>query len=473
MSAPDVNTAAAPGGEVTGPSVQLPVVDIRMQEFALPPVPDLGELTGIRIPPLPTPAELFEGLPPLPPLDLTALVQPLLSHMQLLGSGIINGPWGTGDVAGGGGVGGGGLSGLFDLSRTLTESLSTGSSALNALGGQWQGEGSDTAKVTGEQIEADKKAVKAQGEQIASTVRVGAGIINHGNLLLKSVASQLATTLAALAPTSVTPAGQAAMVSAIAAATAEAEAIIAATEMELLPPTNTLVALSQPVPVRMPPGAEMARLQKVTQMAQEVMGPVEQAMQMVSGPTDGTGLGDLTGDATSDLDPYSSGLPFSTDYATDGAGGAGSNLDALYADDLSGAWAADATGGMGAGGVGGSSGLGAAALLGAAGTMGAAGAMGAMAGGAEAAPAAAARAATSGAGQPAMMPPPPMGGAGAAGRGGDDDSHKVPDFLVTAAHGDEVIGEQPDVAPGVVGGSPHPGDVGRPDDDVDSTHLNI
>lgn len=449
------------------PSIELPVVDVRMQEFSLPPVPDIAELTGIHIPPLPTPEEFFAGLPPLPPLDLTALVQPLLSQLQLLGSGIINGPWGTGDLAGAApGVGagaGGGLSGMFDLSRTLTESLSTGTAALNALDGQWEGGASDTAQVTGKEIEADKQAVKTQGEQIASTVRMGAGMINHGNMLLQAVASRLATTLAALSPTAWTPGGQAAMIAAITSATAEAEAVIAATEAELIPPTQTLLALSEPVPVRMPPGAEMAQVQRAAQMAQQVMGPVEQAMEMAVDPTaagtDGT---------ASDLDPYSSGLPFGTGH---GADAAGADLDSLYSAALSDAWAAD-TGAAGVGGTGGASALGAAAMLGAVGTMGAAGAMGAMSAGAESAPAAAARAATAGSSQPAMMPPPPMAGAGAGARGGNDDAHKVPEFLVTAAHGDEVIGPQPDVAPGVVGGSPHPGNTSA-QDDVDSTHLNL
>ena len=279
MTSPGATTAAAPDTGA-GPTVQLPVVDVRMQEFALPPVPDLGELTGIHIPPPPTPEEFFAGLPPLPALDLSALVSPLLSQMQLLGEGIIPGPWGTGGDADHAGAGGG-LSGLFNLSEVLSESLSTGSSAMNALQGQWQGEGSESAKVTGEQIEADKNAVKTQGEQIAATVRVGAGIINHGNMLLKAVAARLATTLAALSPTAVTPGGQAAIVSAVAAATAEAEAIIATTEAELVPPTQTMLALAEPVPVRMPPGAEVAQLQKATQMARQVMEPVQQVMQQM------------------------------------------------------------------------------------------------------------------------------------------------------------------------------------------------
>lgn len=467
MTAPDATTAAAPDPGAAA-TVHLPVVDVRMQEFALPPAPDLGALTGIHIPPLPTPEEFFAGLPPLPALDLSALISPLMSQMQLLGEGLIAGPWGTGGEAdyagtGGGGGAGGGLSGLFNLSQTLTQSLSTGASALNSLQGQWQGEASDTAQVTGEQIEADKKAVKTQGEQIAATVRAGAGIINHGNMLLKAVASRLATTLAALSPTAVTPAGQAAIVSAIASATAEAEAIIATTEAELVPPTQTMLALSEPVPVRMPPGAEAAQLQKASQLAQQVMEPVQQVMQQM-------GAGDPTAesaalDYSDELDPYSSGL--SAGYgASDASDATSTGLDDLFSDDLAAAWADEGSA------LGGASALGAAAMLGAAGTMGAAGAMGAMATGAEAAPAAA-RAATAGAGQPAMMPPPPMGAGAGAARGGGDESHKTPEFLVTAAHGDEVVGDQPDVAPGVLGGTPHPGPAERDDDGVDSTHLSL
>lgn len=466
MTTPEAPTAAAPDTGA-GPTVQLPVVDVRMQEFALPPVPDLGELTGIHIPPLPTPEEFFAGLPPLPAIDLSALVSPLLSQMQLLGEGIIHGPWGTGGdadpAAAGGGTGtGGGLSGMYDLSRVLSESLSTGSSAMNALQGQWQGQGSDSAKVTSEQIEADKKAVKTQGEKIAATVRAGAGIINHGNLLLKAVATRLATTLAALSPTAVTPGGQAAIVSAIAAATAEAKAIIATTEAELVPPTQTMMALSEPVPVRMPPGAEAAQAQKAAQMAQQVMEPVQQLLQQVADPTagaDGAGL-------TDDYEPYSSTLPAGYESSA-GTDPGSADPDALFSDELAAAWA-DEGGAMGSG-----SALGAAALLGAAGTMGAAGAMGAMPAAAEAAPAAAARAATAGSGQPAMMPPPMGAGAGAGGRGGNDGAHKTPEFLVTAAHGDEVVGDQPDVAPGVLGGTPHPGPAGRDDDGVDSTRLSL
>lgn len=460
MTSPGATTAAAPDTGA-GPTVQLPVVDVRMQEFALPPVPDLGELTGIHIPPPPTPEEFFAGLPPLPALDLSALVSPLLSQMQLLGEGIIPGPWGTGGDADHAGAGGG-LSGLFNLSEVLSESLSTGSSAMNALQGQWQGEGSESAKVTGEQIEADKNAVKTQGEQIAATVRVGAGIINHGNMLLKAVAARLATTLAALSPTAVTPGGQAAIVSAVAAATAEAEAIIATTEAELVPPTQTMLALAEPVPVRMPPGAEVAQLQKATQMARQVMEPVQQLVQQMGDPTAETAGAGLT----EGYEPYSSVLP--TGYEDSAGSDTGSaELDELFSDDLAAAWADEGTA---LPGMGGTSSLGAAAMLGAASTMGAAGAMSAVPAGAEAAPAAA-RAATAGSGQPAMMPPPM--GAGAGARGGNDDAHKTPEFLVTAAHCDEVVGDQPDVAPGVLGGAPHPGPAWRDDDGVDSTRLSL
>lgn len=373
---------------------------------------------------------------------------------------------------------GGGLSGLFALSQTLGQSLSTGSAALSALQSQWQGDAAQSAAATGQRLEEDKAAVKSQGEQIAATVRVGAGIINHGNMLLQAVATKLATTLAALAPAAFTPPGQIAIMSAISSATAETQTIIAATEAELIPPTQHLLAIGRPHDVTMPPGVDAGQLPQLGEIAQQVMGPAQQVAQ-----TAGDAVTDLVGTGTPDaggrgLDPF--GLLRSAPGVGDTDPGTASSYRDLLDADLASAWSAGDAGAGGAGGdLGGiAGGLAGASMIGAAGLAGMAGAMSAMSapGGLDAAAAAPRPVAAPAGGQPMMMPPPMGAGAGAAGRGGDD-SHKTPEFLVTAAHGDEIVGDQPDVAPGVLGGMPHPGEPGvvahGDDDGVDSTTLNM
>jgi hypothetical protein len=55
-------------------------------------------------------------------------------------------------------------------------------------------------------------------------------------------------------------------------------------------------------------------------------------------------------------------------------------------------------------------------------------------------------------GRPAMGGMPMMGGAGGRGSGGGNGEHRRPDYLVSAEHSAELVGDMPLVAPPVIGG---------------------
>lgn len=553
-------------------TVQVPVLDVEMVDVPVPAVPALPQLPpppsldevlsalGITLPqlPAPDPAQLYSGIPPMPPLDFASLLSPLSSAMDLLGSGVLEdiqtlagdeeNPGGTpvstrpveaadtaaaaqpvadaaraGRSAANSVPGGHPLSKLTQLDGSLLSSLEQGRRALDALERAWESTAATASIDKGRDLENSKGELREQGATISRLTKEGAAIIASGKAQLQLVASRLATQLAALAPTAFTPWGQAAILSAISAAVAESQAIVAATEAQLAPVTQQLLAAARPVPVPAPP----APMQQISRALNQLAAPLKNAaapmktaqsmankavrgvegigaknpLSMLAGPQSQRGQAalslakrafDVFQKSGGPGGPFGAAGPGAIPYsaASRPSPGATSSSDARKP------FTArtphiPATSGLGSGassaGVGGSGGATETALptyTAAAAAPAAPPGAGAPAAGGAVAPGG--RAVGTAPGMMPMAPMAPMGAAGAAGAAGagGGDSHKSPRYLVSAANGAEIFGEQRDVSPAVIGGAPPSaaatGEAGenhvpgkdRPDN-PDSQRLNL
>lgn len=562
----------APGAQLA--TVQVPVIDIKMVDVPVPAVPPLPQLPpppsledllsalDMALPamPAPDPTQLYAGVPPMPPLDFTQLLSPLGAALDLLGSGVLediealaaeeeNGGMTTDARPLSGGMapaqaaamptaarsaapvpGGHPLSKLASLDSSLLSTIEQGQRALDALERAWQSLAATTSIAKGRELESSKRELRDQGTKISALTKEGAAIIGTGKAQLQLVVTRLAAQLAALAPAAFTPWGQAAILSAIATATAEAQAIIASTEAQLAPVTQQMLAAARPVHVPAPPVPMAQVSQAFNRMAGAGKSAVAAAspsrmysaasaaapmrsleelgrrnpMSALTGPAALTGPKSQRTKAIISLakkafaafqksaahkealpvaapshtapSPVKSAPSSKVPTSSPRASGAG----------LTGSAASVGAAGPAAGGTGGGAAETALPTYTAAATPMAASA--ASPGGAAAAAGAAAGPRGMG-GAPGMMPMAPMapmGAAGAAaGAGAGGDSVKSPRYLVSAANGAEIFGEQLDVSPAVIGGLPNPdpataarrgegplfGDGGS--ESPDSTRLNL
>ena len=387
-----------------------PVGDV-LRDLGLPQLPDLS---NVQLPPLP-------DLPPMPVLDLHALAKPLTD----LAGGFGHGQLGTGPGPDPTQV-------LTQVSTALQTAMSLGATALQLVMTLWQGMGAQSAAAKAGQAASDGAALAVQsGEQklILGNAATSAALGAAG---MTAIIAKYVATMTVAAPLLASPGGQAFLVAATTESMAEALAQVAKTKLEMVGHAGSMTQAGQKVAITDAPTAVSSAqdVQQLLQLVQPLMTMVQTGTQAATQlATANTALS-----ASKPADDSAASAQTEGDHPTGGGIGGGGAVS-VGAPDLAPV---------------------AAPLSPFAGTRTAAFGFGpgASAGSATAAAMKSATVvpgATAAAGSPGMVP---VGGAGAAmgvRSGAGDAGTGIPSQLVTAQHGDEVVGNLQGVTLPVVG----------------------
>ncbi|MFE2995157.1 hypothetical protein ACFXG4_09130 [Nocardia sp. NPDC059246] len=360
------------------PLLDSPVGDV-LQTLGLPALPQLPAM-----PPLP-------DMPPLPTLDLTALTKPLTDLASAFGTGQLGQGLDASKM-------------LSGVSSALQQVMSIAQSVMSLAGSNsWQGSGATGAAEKG--TAAQTNALELEGQNLhQKTVMAGAATsVATGAALMSAIITKFVTGVTVAAPFIGTPPGQAFLLSLASETAAEATAVVAKTRTEMTVHSANMTTAGQKVKVTdAPKGVDS--LSQVSQLL-GLISPLSSAAS--------TGVQQLQQlqsiSQTSDVQPTPDAEPVAAPMDSGGLGGGG--LAPM--------------GGLG--GLGTSS-----TPLG------------------QASPRTMSATTTPPVPVPAPMPAtgapgmgggmvPPMG-AGAAAQAGDADE-EVRTNMVTAEHGDEVVGE--------------------------------
>ncbi|MGW4367568.1 hypothetical protein ACWEKT_18165 [Nocardia takedensis] len=238
-----------------GAVIDRPVDDV-LREMGLPGLPQLPPM-----PPLPQ-------LPPLPPLDLTALAKPITELASSFGSGKL-----------GGGPGIDPIQVLTQVTTVLQTVSQLSSTAMQAVAPLWQGAGATAANAKAATTAADTAAVSGQGARMTVGSTSAAGSVFTGNVLMTGVTAKFLASLAAAGPFLGTPAGQAFLVAMTAQTLSEALAIVAKTRAELTAHSAAMARNGEKVPVTDAPKGVPGTAEKVLSMGKTPVRQVASAAQ--------------------------------------------------------------------------------------------------------------------------------------------------------------------------------------------------
>ncbi len=415
-----------------GPMLDKPVNTV-LADLGLPQLPNF-----VSGPPLP-------GLPPLPPIDLSLLFKPFTDMLASFGNGQLQQAAGGIDPSQV-------ISGIGKVVDTVIQLAST---AMQAMEQGWQGQGSEAAQTKGAQAQKDGAAVSAQSAQTSAILQAAAASVARGLALLEAIFAKYVATVTAMAPLLGTPGGQSFIVAYTAETLAEAAAVVAQTRAELTVHTANMTAAGQKVPITTPPNPGTAGAAAAGSIAKSAGEPLKMAMQLLQTVKPLVELATSNSEKITDAarsagllpakpgDPATPGGVPGAVPAVAGAGGAGG----------AGSHKAGAVGGGGggAGAMGGGVGVAPTPLTPWNGAKVAGTGAVASAGVATSASSVTAGGSAT-ASTPGMMPYAPMAGAGMAGgaqQGEESSTHDA--NVVTAAYGDEVVGEIGGISPPVVG----------------------
>ncbi|MER7453410.1 hypothetical protein ABTW96_24325 [Nocardia beijingensis] len=376
-------------------------------------LPQLPDLSHLQLPPLPE-------LPPMPVLDLHALAKPLTD----LASGFGHGQFAAGPGPDATQV-------LAQVSTALQTAISLGTSALQLVMMLWQGKGAQSAATKAGQTAADGAALTAQSAQQKLILGNAATSAALGAAGMSAIIAKYLATMTAGAPLLVTPAGQVFLVAMTVESLTEALAQVAKTKLQMAGHSASMTRAGQKVAItRAPTGVNSAQdVQQLLQLAQPLMSMIQTGTQAaVQLAAANTALS-----APKSADDIAAGVQADGDYGTAGVA------------------SADAGGvGMGVPGMAPMS----APLPPFDGTRTAGFAWGPASSAGSSAATGSASVAPGGTATTGSSGIVPVGGAGAAAgvRGGAGDAGTgIPGNLVTAQHGDEVVGDLQGVTLPVVG----------------------
>ncbi|MQY22484.1 hypothetical protein [Nocardia macrotermitis] len=272
-----------------------------------PAAPLIGQpgaqvLATIGLPGVPQPIALapLPGLPPLPALDMTALLKPVTD---------LFGGFGTGALGAAGAVNPQSL--LQGVLQGVGTAVQLGQQGLQLLQSM-QGQGATAATASGVAALGDSASVSDQATQVHASLGAAATTVATGSAQMSAVAARLVATEAMLAPLAVTPGGQAALIAAATEAAAEAAAITAATKAQLVGHSAVMTQAGNPVSVS---GGTVSTAGSSSQseLTQLISG-FQQVMQ-VAQPLVSTALTALPAAAKATAEPVSA----NTDSMTTGA----------------------------------------------------------------------------------------------------------------------------------------------------------
>ncbi|MCP2277043.1 hypothetical protein SAMN04244553_4904 [Nocardia amikacinitolerans] len=405
-----------------GPMLDRPVNDV-LKDMGLPQLPEIPLL-----PPIP-------GLPPLPVIDLSLLAKPLTDLAATFGTGQFPAPTpavapaADGDPAAQAAATAAPVVDPTEVLNQVSSVVSTvvqlGSTALTMAMQLWQSQAAAAAEEKGKEAQKDGAKIATQAAQESAGVASAATSVFIGGATMAAIIAKYMAQLAASAPFLSTPGGQAFLVAATVETMAEATATVAKTRAEMTVHSAEMTATGQKVPVTDAPKGmdQMQMLSMLMQMIPTLTNTVK------SGVESAVSLHKT-------LNPAASTNPALEKDKAEHA--------ALNKSDAK-------SGGGGIGGLGGGGGAVAAAARQlspwvdgrTAGNLGAAGAngVGNPASAMQAGASSAARSSTTAASSPGgMMPMSPMAAAGMA-RGAEDATNGLRGELVSASHGNEVVGD--------------------------------
>ncbi|WP_067833207.1 hypothetical protein [Nocardia lijiangensis] len=418
-----------------GPMLDRPVNNV-LADMGLPQLPEIPLL-----PPIP-------GLPPLPVIDLSLLAKPLTDLAATFGTGQFPAPTpaaapaATGDPAAQPVGADPAAAPVIDPTEVLSQVSSVvstvvqlGSTALTMAMQLWQSQAAAAAEEKGKEAQKDGGKIATQAAQESAGVASAATSVAIGGATMAAIIAKYMAQVAASAPFLSTPGGQAFLVASTVETMAEATATVAKTRGEMTVHSAEMTATGQKVPVTDAPKG-MDQMQMLSML-----------MQMIPTLTNAAKSGmDSAVSLHKTLNPVASTNPALEKDKAEQA-----ELDK----------SAKSGAGGGLGGFGGGGGAVAAAArqlspwvdgrtvgnLGAAGANGVGNPASAMQAGASSA----ARSSTTAASSPGgMMPMSPMAAAG-MGRGAEDAANGLRNDLVSASHGNEVVGDLEGASLPVVG----------------------
>ncbi|MFW0797741.1 hypothetical protein AAFP30_28325 [Gordonia sp. CPCC 205515] len=416
-----------------GPILNTPVSKV-LADLGLPPLP---------VAPPPVPA--MPGLPPFPAINIDDLFKPVTDLSQSIGSGNL------GDSG-------------FDptmiftgLSTMMQSTIGLSSGALKAADAVWKGNAATANAGKSASAATDAAAVSTKSSDVAVNTTNGAGTVATGRASMDAVLAEFSAEAAAALATG--PTCPPLLIAAAIKALNSAIAVITGTKSALAPQTAQQLANGTQIPITGAPNSPSP-----FGIAATVLESVGQPLSSFSS-TGSQLMGSMTKQLTS--------AAVKTTGAKDKKDGKGTTPASL------------AHGGGALGGGGGAGGAGAKKAGGGGGGVGGVGGiatplsarpgvpnLSTAAVGEAAAPTtpgarASGIASTTTSSNGGMMPmgAGAAGAAGAARGAGSDDGHGSPDFLVTAEHGSEVVGDMPKAAPAVLGGE-HETEVESPDIDL-------
>ena len=418
-----------------GSIVDRPVNDV-LRDMGLPGLPQLPPA-----PPLPQ-------LPPLPVLDLHALTKPITDLASSFGTGKL-------------GSGADPTQVLSQVSAVLQTVVQLGTTAMQTAMSLWQGAGALSAAAKSTQAAADGTAVAGQGAQMSLGTTAAAGSVFTGNALMTGITSQYLTTLAAAAPFIVTPPGQVFVLAMSAQTLAEALAVVTKTRVELTAHSAKMAHTGQKVKItNVPHGVSNVAAQRVPvpqSSLKSVAGTTSRLSATPSGMSPTTGASSSGGAAGTATQYVSQALQMVQSLSAVGGAGAqaATNLTGRTTKPIA-APVPPSGGAPAATGAGAPGGIGAPAA-GApemSSPLQAARTPSIMTEAAVTASTESTIAATGTTGGPGMMPMTPGAGAAGMARAASDSgsaSEAVRGQLVTAAHGNDVVGDIAGVSLPVVG----------------------
>lgn len=450
MSAPGAGAAPPPGAEVLDPTV----LDLLRGSALAPmldrPVNDILHSMGLpHLPELPAFGQLPD-MPPLPTIDLSALMRPLTDLASAFGTGRFGAPAPAAPADGAAAPPPpvDPTQALSQISTVMQTLLQVAPSVLQTVMSLWQGMGATEAAEKAGAAQADAAALEAQSIGEKAHLAKGATSVAIGGAEMAAVIAAFSAKLA-LAPLYATSAGGAAyLVASAVEAGVEGLAITAKTKTELGIEAVGMTRTGEKVPITnaptgVNPADQMNQLMQLVGMVTPLIGTVGQAARSLGQPAAANPA-------------LSAPKPIDAPGATDGPG----HREPAEA----------RTGGFGGGG-----GLGGAATAtgtataplspfpgtrtAAPGPLGAVGAPGGLGGVSSGSATGAATAAHNGTANstaagsgPGVMPMGAgMGAAGGMARDGESVTDGSARGMVSAEHGDEVVGTLEGIAVPVVG----------------------
>ncbi|MFI1915066.1 hypothetical protein [Nocardia sp. NPDC020380] len=258
-----------------GPYLDTPVPDV-LRNLGLPQLPQLPNMTmpdlsGIQ-------------LPALPSIDPTALIQPVVSLLQSFGTGSLgNSSFNPASI-------------LTSLVSALTSAVSQSQAATSTVMNTWTGDAAHHAEDKSKTVEGDSLKVAAQGAQQHGILLSAEAIVAEGYAEISAVIAKFVAAVSAGIAMLATPAGIPWLIATATDAISEGTAIAAKTSVQLAGSTAEITAAGTKILIAGAPIAsniaDLANmvgtaLQPIASVAPTVAtNLVEKGASVVSGGTD-------------------------------------------------------------------------------------------------------------------------------------------------------------------------------------------